>query len=88
MRISLLSEPDQAGLRNWAEHVHGDSLALDGISDIPAAWAWVWFLLRETEDRPEWFPHGKARIMDIIESSLKLEARMEMMSPAKRWRCV
>ena len=31
----------------------------DLIGSLPEPWAWVWFQLRESEDRPEWFPHGK-----------------------------
>lgn len=77
MRLSILSESDQAGLRNWAEYAYGDSLALDEIKDFAAGWAWVWFELREAEDRPEWFPHGKNTILDIIEASLKVEAQAE-----------
>jgi hypothetical protein len=77
MRLSTLSDPDQRGLRKWAEHQYGDALALDGIDTIPAAWAWIWFVLREAEDRPEWFPHGKVAILEAIEASLKVEAQAE-----------
>ena len=77
MRLSILSDPDQLGLRKWAEHQYGDTLALEGIDTIPAAWAWVWFVLREAEDRPEWFPHGKVALLEVIEANLTVEAQAE-----------
>ena len=77
MQLSILSEADQMGLRNWSEQQYGDRMALDGIHSIPAAWAWLWFVLREVEDRPEWFPHGKSAILQVIEASLRVEAQTE-----------
>ena len=77
MQLSIFSEADQLGLRNWAEQQYGDRLALDGINSIPAAWAWLWFVLREAEDRAEWFPYGKSRVLQVIEASLSVEAQAE-----------
>jgi hypothetical protein len=41
-------------------------------------WARYWFMLREAEDRPEWFPSGKWATLQAIESVLCQEARMEL----------
>jgi hypothetical protein len=75
MKLSDLSPATQDGLRLWSKWMWGDSMALDDINGIPAGWAWVWFLLREAEDRPEWFPKGKSATLQIIEGKLIEEAK-------------
>ena len=77
MHLSILSDAAQIGLRKWAEHQYADGLELDRIKGFSPAWAWLWFVLREAEDLPEWFPHGKAEILEVIEASLRVEAQAE-----------
>lgn len=75
MKIDRLSTLAQHGLRSWAISVHHDEMLLDAISSLPEHWAWVWFQLREAEDKPEWFPRGKWATLQEIERHLILEAR-------------
>jgi hypothetical protein len=77
MDISILSGLAQEGLRRWSEWEYGDKFALDNIRTFSPAWAWIWFLLRHAEDRPEWFPHGKGATLALIEASLNVEAQEE-----------
>lgn len=75
MKIDQLSPDAQEGLRRWAHDVHGDELMLDAIGSIPEHWAWMSFLLRCSDDRPEWFPRGKFATIQIIEQHLIDEAK-------------
>lgn len=75
MRLSDFSIVTQRGLRTWAKVMWNDERALDCIQDLAPAWAWVWYVLREAEDRPEWFPRGKWSVIQMIERWLTEEAR-------------
>ena len=75
--MNQLSTEAQDGLRRWAAAVFNDEMALDDIGGIPAAWAWVCFLLRESADLPEWFPKGKWATTQFIEAILAGEAHDE-----------
>jgi hypothetical protein len=74
MKIDTLSHEAQEGIRRWAKDVYGDDLMFDAIASMPAHWAWLTFLLRYSEDRPEWFPKGKFATIQIIEQKLADEA--------------
>lgn len=75
MRIELLSTQAQEGLRRFCAAVHDDELMLDAIASLPEQWAWIWFQLREAEDRLEWFPKGKWATIQVIEETLRKEAQ-------------
>jgi hypothetical protein len=74
MKLSDLTPVAQDGLRQWAEAM-GDGLWLEDLPTVADSWSWVCFLLREAQDRPEWFPHGKWATIQRIESLLLEEAR-------------
>jgi hypothetical protein len=76
--LDHFSEEAQQGLRLWSVAVYGDELMLDGIGGATAAWAWIAFLLRESPDRPEWFPKGKWATIQFLETELIQEARQEV----------
>lgn len=78
MKLELLSAAAQIGLRSWALAVHHDELMFDGIGSSPEHWAWIFFQLRETEDRPEWFPKGKWATVQFLESRLAGEALISL----------
>ena len=74
MKLEVLSQETQTGLRLWAKAVHDDELLFDAIASVPEQWAWVFLQLRESEDRPEWFPKGKWATIQVIEQQLADEA--------------
>jgi hypothetical protein len=76
MKFDRLSPETQAGLRLWAKW-NDDELLFEGIGSSPEHWAWVVFLLRVAEDRPEWFPKGKSATIQVIEQWLYEEAARE-----------
>jgi hypothetical protein len=78
MSIDHFSQGAQQGLRRWSADNYGDQLMLDGISGANMAWAWIAFLLRESEDKPEWFPNGKSSTIQRLEEELIREAREEI----------
>ena len=84
MKIDHFSVEARAGLRRWACEALDDELAFDGIASLPEHWAWMWFLLREAEDRPEWFPKGKFATLQFLEQRLVEEARAEAAATAAR----
>jgi hypothetical protein len=78
MKLDYLSAEAQDGLRRWSKYLWEDEMAIEDYGMAPAAWAWVCFLLRESEDRPEWFPKGKFATIQVIEAALMREARGEL----------
>jgi hypothetical protein len=76
--IERFSQETQAGLHRWAHDMWGADLALIGNNDSILAWGWLYFLLRESTDRPEWFPKGKWAIVQILERWLIEAAREEV----------
>ncbi len=74
MRLPRLSQEAQDGLRLWAAQVHDNQLLFDDIGSLPEHWAWVWFQLRVSKDKPEWFPKGKWATIQTIEAVLNEEA--------------
>jgi hypothetical protein len=78
MKITQLSREAQAGLYRWANEVLDDELAMDSIGSVPQEWAWICILLRQSEDKPEWFPKGKSATIQVIEDHLYREARAAM----------
>jgi hypothetical protein len=74
MTIESLTPVGQDGLRKWAIAECGDELLFDGIGADPQQWAWIVMQLKATEDRPEWFPHGKWGTIQFIEMELLREA--------------
>lgn len=55
------------GLRRFLEDHDGD----DGRLNAPIeSWAFLFFQLREAEDKPEWFPSGKWATIQHLESLL------------------
>ncbi len=83
MKLNRFSQLTQDALRRWSMDMFNDELMLDDIFGLPEHWAWVWFLLRESEDRPEWFPHGKSATLQILEGFLITEAQ-ELLGSAKQ----
>lgn len=78
MDIDQLSSETQEGLRLWAKWQHDDDMLFDDMASIPEIWAWIWFQLRAAEDRPEWFPRGKWAVLQLIETYLDEEARIDI----------
>jgi hypothetical protein len=78
MRIENLTEEAQSGLRAWASHHDNDPMLFDGINSVPTEWAWQLLRLKESEDRPEWFPHGKWGTLQFIEQKLMAEAKASL----------
>lgn len=72
MPLNRLSPPTRDGLQKWALDVHKDERLFDNIA---CPWAWIWFQLRESEDRPDWFPGGKWWTLQRIEEVISQEAR-------------
>lgn len=56
------------GLRQFLEDHDGHDERLSNGS--PEMWAFLWFQLREAEDKPEWFPSGKWATLQRIEALL------------------
>lgn len=55
------------GLRRFLEDHDGD----DGRLNAPIeSWAFLFFILREAQDKPEWFPSGKWVTIQRLESLL------------------
>jgi len=75
MKLEYLTLLAQHGLRAWAVAIHHDDLLFDGIGSSPKDWAWMWFQLREAEDKLEWFPRGKWATIQVIESFLQNDIR-------------
>ncbi len=74
MLFNNLSKKTQKGLFQWIKDNNlEDKLYLDIASY--EEWAWIWFCLRESEDRPEWFPKGKWSVLQHIEDKKNEEAR-------------
>jgi hypothetical protein len=80
MKIGDFSGATQTGLRLWAYEVLNDDMAFDHIT-TPESWAWIYFLLRASPDRPEWFPKGYSATLQVIEARLLKEAAAEMVHP-------
>lgn len=76
MKLDYLSTLAQHGLRSWAIAIHHDELLFDGLASSPKDWSWLWFQLREAEDKPEWFPKGKWATLQVIESFLINDIRV------------
>ncbi len=74
MKIDRLNSLAQQGIRNFCRDIHGDEMIPDAISSLPEQWAWLWFQLREAEDKLDWFPKGKYATLQYIESHLIDEA--------------
>ena len=77
MKLEMFSEPAQAGLRVWAEQ---NNLLFPDHAGAPEFWAWMYFELRESEDRPEWFPRGKWATLQFLEAKLSEAARTVVLS--------
>jgi hypothetical protein len=75
MKIDDLLPQTQDGLRQWARDVQGNAMAWDDTASAPERWAWFWFQLRKSENRPEWFPTGKWATLQRIREMLGEEAR-------------
>jgi len=75
MKASILGLERAEGLRRFFVDTENDELAIDAISGSPEHWAWLWFRLREADEKPEWFPRGKYGTLKFIEELLTLEAR-------------
>ena len=71
----IFSQETQDGLRQWAVAAHGDEMIFDDNASAPEFLAWIWFQLREAEDRPEWFPKGKWATLQALEQFLTKQAR-------------
>jgi len=58
-----------------------DALAMiPGVPDVRACmsseeWAWILLILRDLDDRPEWFPAGKSATIQAIESQVAEDVR-------------
>jgi len=61
----------QDGLVQFAEDHECEGVLDGGIE----GWAFLWFRLREAEDKPEWFPAGKWATIQRIECLLIAEAK-------------
>jgi hypothetical protein len=87
MKLEYLSTSAQDGLRAWSLAIHHDELLFDGIASSTKDWAWMWFQLREAEDKPDWFPKGKWATLQVIESILINEytGRESMKIPLEEW---
>lgn len=44
----------------------------------PEQAAWLWFLLRASEDKPEWFPKGKWAVIQRLEEIILAEAKRRL----------
>lgn len=75
MKLDSLNQLSQQGLRKWGQDKHGDEMLFEGIT--VENWAWLWFQLRESEDRAEWFPSGKWATIQFIEERLAYQAKAE-----------
>jgi hypothetical protein len=76
--IERFSQETQAGLHRWAQDNWGQELSFLGNDNTLLAWGWIYFLLRESADRREWFPKGKWAVVQILEQWLMEAAREEV----------
>lgn len=79
MNIDQFSSVAQQGLRLWAKEALADELAVDGTA--AEHWAWIYFLLQVSEDRPEWFRKGKWATIQVLGGQLLKEAAAELVHP-------
>lgn len=59
------------GVRTFCEENHCVEL-MDGSME---GFAWLWFLLRVADDKPEWFPSGKWATLIRMSDRLEAAAR-------------
>lgn len=78
MKLECLTTAAQTGINQFCADILGDAMAAESIASLPSEWAWMWFRLREAEDKPAWFPHGKWATLQHIEMLLVDEARAEV----------
>jgi len=78
MRLGDLSGEAQAGIRQWARDFSGTDRGIENAGG--PTWAWLCQLLRESDDRVEWFPRGKWATLQFIEDRLRIEAQAAIFS--------
>lgn len=74
MKMERFSPQTQDGLRLWCQEAHGVEPSWLNNLKSPDDWAWLYFLLKASEDRVEWFPRGKWATLQHLESILLEEA--------------
>jgi hypothetical protein len=74
MKIEMLSQEAQDGLRLWGSEVHGDDQLFDANRSAPEFWAWICYQLQASRDRPHWFPRGQSATIQVIQGYLFKEA--------------
>jgi hypothetical protein len=83
--FKTLSEETQEGIRQFYKDTYGDEDEVGKVCTRPDHWSWLWFLLRQAEDKPEWFPKGKSATLQIIEKHLDAYAREMLHAVDQPW---
>ena len=71
------------GLRRFLEDHDGHDMRLTGSLE---SWSFLFFQLREAEDKPEWFPRGKWATIHHLEALLTEAARCPPKQKRSGWR--